>query len=861
MAGSLMDVFVKIGADTSDLETGINKTKGLASGLGSTLGSAVFAGVKVAGAALATATTAAGAFAAKSVEVGKTFDSSMSQVAATMGKTTDEIGELRDFAQQMGASTAFSATQAADALNYMALAGYDADQAMEMLPNVLNLAAAGNMALAAASDMVTDAQSALSLSAEEATQMVDMMAKTSSKSNTSVSQLGDAILTVGGTAKTLAGGTTELNASLGILADNGIKGAEGGTKLRNVILSLSAPTDTAAKKLNELGVSTVDANGDLKSLDQIMGDLNKSLEGMGTAEKADVISTIFNKQDIAAVNALLDTSQERWDELTDSIENSTGAAEAMAKTQLDNLAGDITLFKSALEGAQILISDALTPSLREFVQFGTEGISKISDGFKEGGLSGAMDAFGEVLSQGISKVTEMIPEFIDAGMRLLGAIGQGIIDNLPVLIDASVKIINQLATGLIEALPQIATGAVEILTGLANGIAENLPTLIPMAVDMVLEIANGLIDNVDKLVDGAIALVVGLAEGLINAMPKLIEKVPELIAKLVTALINNAPKLLEAGVAIINALINGFNQAFPQASSAIDGFVSGVKSAFDSIVSWLSPLVESFKNYFTAIKDALTAIISAITGVVTSFISSHQSQIDAFISAFKSVISTGLEFVAGLFKTQFTAIRDTIKTVLDVISNLVKAFTSVLKGDWSGALNYLKSAAQSGIDGVKNIFNNLKSNLQGVFSGLISSMSSWGSDMIQGLVNGITSKISAVTSAVSNVASSIKSFLHFSEPDVGPLSDFSTYAPDMMKLFAKGIADNTDIVTDQINKSFDFGDQIVGTAEGEGQAVAGASNSVVINVYGAEGQDINSLAQIVADKVNFATQQQIMAWG
>ena len=241
----LMDVFVKIGADTSGLESGVSKSKGLIGGIGSVVAGAT--------AAIAGATAAVGAFAASSVSVGMSFDSSMSQVAATMGTTTDQIGELRDFALEMGSKTAFSATQAAEALNYMALAGYDADTSMSMLPNVLNLAAAGNMELATASDMVTDAQSALGLSLEETTELVDMMAKTSSKSNTSVQQLGDAILTIGGTAKTLAGGTTELNTALGILADNGIKGSEGGTKLRNVILSLSSPTDKAAQMLEQLG--------------------------------------------------------------------------------------------------------------------------------------------------------------------------------------------------------------------------------------------------------------------------------------------------------------------------------------------------------------------------------------------------------------------------------------------------------------------------------------------------------------------------------------------------------------------------------------------------------------------------------
>lgn len=324
--------------------------------------------------AIEAAASAVGDFVSNSINVGKEFDKSMSQVAATMGKTTDEIGELTDFAKEMGASTAFSATQASEALNYMALAGYDAQTSMEMLPVVLNLAAAGNMELATASDMVTDAQSALGLSLDETVQMVDQMAMTSSKTNTSVEQLGNAFLTVGGTAKNLSGGTKELAQMLGILADNGIKGSEGGTALRNVILSLSAPTDVAAKKIEELGLAVFDAEGNMRPLPDIMNDLNSSMEPLTQQDKTEALNTIFNKVDLKSVNALLGTSSDRFNEVASSIDNATGSAQKMADTQLDNFAGDVTLLDSAMEGLSIQVSDKLNPALRGFTQWLTNSV-------------------------------------------------------------------------------------------------------------------------------------------------------------------------------------------------------------------------------------------------------------------------------------------------------------------------------------------------------------------------------------------------------------------------------------------------------------------------------------------------------
>lgn len=324
---------------------------------------------------------AIGAFGVASVKTGMEFDSAMSQVAATMGMTMSDMekqvgsvdlawgsfsGNLRDYAQEMGAHTKFSATEAAEALNYMALAGYDAQKSMEMLPPVLSLAAAGNMELATASDMVTDASSALGLSQEQTVAMVDQMAAAASKSNTSVEQLGSAMLTVGGTAKVLSGGTTELSTALGILADNGTKGAEGGTALRNILTAIQG--DKFEDTFGEMGVSAYDAEGNLRSLKDVFGDMNVALEGMTDEQKTDIINKTFNARDLKNVNALLGTSAQRWDELSAAIEDSEGAAQQMADTQLDNLAGDITLLKSAFEGLKISVSDQLTPAFRVLVQ-------------------------------------------------------------------------------------------------------------------------------------------------------------------------------------------------------------------------------------------------------------------------------------------------------------------------------------------------------------------------------------------------------------------------------------------------------------------------------------------------------------
>lgn len=458
----LLTLVAKLTLDSEEYEKGLDSMRKKAEGSADKMKSGMLKATGVGAAALA-------AFAGASVKTGAEFDSSMSQVAATLGKTMDELanevgtvdtaygefsGNLREYAQFMGANTAFSAKQAADALNYMALAGYDTQKSMDMLPTVLSLAAAGGMDLAKASDMVTDASSALNLSQEDTVAMVDKMAKTASKTNTSVEQLGEAMLTVGGTASYMRGGTTELSQVLGILADNSMKGSEGGTHLRNILLKLSSPTKEGAEWIKKLGLNIFDAEGNMRSFSDIFPELNSAMSSLTDEQRLDALSQMFNARDIAAVNALLNASTDRWNELETAIDgawyttasldeqfsklgkglnfdkfrksfeklgvsaedvdyalagangnadlfiesilnaadagvdmddvlsamptsleelqkafdNTSGSAQAMADTQLDNLEGDITLLKSAFEGLQIKISDDLTPVTRDFVQ-------------------------------------------------------------------------------------------------------------------------------------------------------------------------------------------------------------------------------------------------------------------------------------------------------------------------------------------------------------------------------------------------------------------------------------------------------------------------------------------------------------
>ena len=366
------------------------------------------------------------------IKVGSDFEESMSQVAATMGMSVSEIHEgseayetLSAAAKNAGATTKFTATQAAEALNYLALAGYDAGTSAEVLPSVLNLAAAGGLDLAYASDLATDAMAALGIeaNADNLTQFGDQMARASSKANYSVAQLGEAILTVGGTAKNLAGGTVELNTALGVLANRGIKGAEGGTALRNMILSLSAPTDKAAATLKSLGVSAFDAEGNLNPLNETFKKMDAAMQSLSQEEKTNALNNIFNKVDLKSAEAMLAGCGAEFDNLSASIANSSGAMQDMADVQMDNLKGQMTILGSGLEGLGIQVYEKFETPMKEAAETAITSVDEVARNLRSGKLSESVDNLAESTGHFMEEITALavkaLPKAINALATML----------------------------------------------------------------------------------------------------------------------------------------------------------------------------------------------------------------------------------------------------------------------------------------------------------------------------------------------------------------------------------------------------------------------------------------------------------
>lgn len=358
------------------------------------------------------------------VETGASFEQSMAQVAATSGMSASDVShniqayaDLSEAAREAGETTMFTATQAGEALNYLALAGYSVEESIATMPDILTIAAAGAMELGTASDMVTDAMRALSLEVDQTGVFIDKMAKTAQSSNTNVEQLGRAILTVGGTAQVLSGGVTELDTALGLMANSGIKAAQGGTSLRQILLNLTDPTNKAKQKMEELGLEVFDAEGNMRSLQDIFKDLGDIMSDFSDEQRMNALGEIFNARHIRAAVALMNSAGEEWGELAGKIENADGAAEKMADTMMSTFKGAIITAKSTLESIQITLNEGLRPILTNIVNEAIPKLRELNDTLGSPEVQANLQRLGEALERVAStlldKIIAVIPNFIE----------------------------------------------------------------------------------------------------------------------------------------------------------------------------------------------------------------------------------------------------------------------------------------------------------------------------------------------------------------------------------------------------------------------------------------------------------------
>lgn len=398
------------------------------------------------------------------------FDAGMSEVKAISGATGTEFKQLETKAIQMGAKTKYSATEAASAFKYMAMAGWDTNDMLSGISGVMNLAAASGEDLATTSDIVTDALTAFGLSAKDSSHFADILAQASSRSNTNVGLMGETFKYVAPVAGALGYSAEDCAVAIGLMANSGIKASQAGTALRSLFTRLAKPTDTVAAAMEKYNITLTDANGNMKPLSTLMVEMRDRFSGLSEAQKANLAATLAGQEGMSGLLAIVNSSDDDFKNLTDSINNADGASERMAKTMQDNLKGSFTIFKSTVESAAISIGKKLTPEVRKFVDTGTNLVKKFND----------MSDAEKTNVVNIGKMATVIPLATLAGGKLLGAflkLGKGVVNfnsQASLLVQAiglyrSGATSAALATGTwFSSLSSIGTGIMSFITNPAG---------------------------------------------------------------------------------------------------------------------------------------------------------------------------------------------------------------------------------------------------------------------------------------------------------------------------------------------------------------------------------------------------------
>lgn len=316
----------------------------------------------------------------------KDFEAAMSQVQATSGADADEMERLTKKAEEMGATTKFTASDSAEAMNYMAMAGWKTEDMLDGITGIMNLAAAANEDLGTTSDIVTDALTAFGLSASDSGHFADVLAQASANANTNVSMLGESFKYVAPVAGAMKYSVEDVSLALGLMANASVKGSQAGTSLKTSIANMAAPTDKMQGAMDKYGISLTKRNGEMKSFKEVLDMLRANLGGLSETEQTAAASTIFGKEAMAGMLAIINASTEDYEKLTQAIYNADGATEKMANTQLDNLSGSITLLQSAVDGVKISFGKRLNPYVRSVAEGLTAAMPDI-----EAALSDFMD--------------------------------------------------------------------------------------------------------------------------------------------------------------------------------------------------------------------------------------------------------------------------------------------------------------------------------------------------------------------------------------------------------------------------------------------------------------------------------------
>lgn len=607
------------------------------------------------------------------VKVTLDFESAMSKVSAISGATGGDLDKLNQKAQEMGAKTKFSATESAEAFTYMAMAGWKTEDMLDGIDGIMNLAAADGLDLATTSDIVTDALTAFGLSASDSGHFADVLAKASSNANTNVSMLGESFKYAAPVAGALGYSAEDTAIALGLMANAGIKGSQGGTALRGSLTRLIKPTDDAAALMEQYGLSMTNADGSMKSLGEVMNMLRDKLGGLTEAEQAQVAAQIFGQEAMSGMLAIINASDSDYAKLTDAIYDADGAAQQMADTMLDNLSGQLTLLKSALEGLAIQFGEILMPYIKQFVtwlQNLTQKLQELTPEQKEQIVKWAAiaAAIGPVLMV-LGKLTSSVGSIITTFGKIPGAIAK-------------------------------AKSAFTAVSAAIGGISAPVVAVVAVIGVLIAAFANLWKTNEEfrnkmtAIWDGIKSKFESFAQGIVDRL-------------------NALGFDFENFGEVVKAIWDGFCSLL---APIFEGVFNQVSVILGSVLDALTGIFDVFIGIFTGNWDQAWQGVKEIFGAVWDLI---KGTFESWTIAFKGIADT----VLGWFGTTWDETWTNIKQFFVDTWNGITTF-------FSNVINAIKTAVSNFITTIINFFAQLPTNIANFITNAYNSVVTWVSNMV-----------------------------------------------------------------------------------------------------------------------------------
>lgn len=764
-----------------NFDTKIN-TNGFNDGI-KKLGNLAKTGTKVVGGALI------GAIAA-SVKVGASFEAEMSKVSAISGAVGKDFEALSDKAKEMGAKTKFSASESAQALEYMAMAGWKTEDMLNGIEGIMNLAAASGEDLATTSDIVTDALTAFGMTAGDATHFADVLAQASSNANTNVGMMGETFKYVAPVAGALGFKAEDTAIAIGLMANSGIKASQAGTALRSIMSRMAKPTDEVQAAMDALGISLTDGQGNMKSLNEIMHDLRDGFSGLSEAERANMAASLGGQEAMSGLLAIVNASEDDFDKLQDSIYNCDGAAAKMAETAQDNLIGQLSILRSAAEGLGIEIYESLQKPLTNFVKKAVEVVSDLNKAYADGGFTGFLDRIGEKvpLVRGITdaigdlavKVQGMSTnELTDFAKKVAVIAGAGPVFST---LGSAASILNSDFNKFGQSFSHVISGigkAPGALKGAAKGFQSNIGDIAKSfgnLKDTILLPLEGLKPKLSTFMSEMGDMWKNAPGGRItSAVSKFSSNIAETFGKIGPTLQKKFPKItsalsgLTSYVGAWGGLVGeSFNGVLKTVGNFAPGFIKLLQFGViaGALVAGLGLLQGQFGEQITSLLQMvaekgpaiITGLCSSITGKLPELIALGGdllvNLINAITANIPAVISGGISIIAGLvtgIASQLPALVPVaLQMILTIITSLIQNIPQLI----NAGLQLLAGLAQGIINAVPVLINAIPGIIQGLVSGIAQNLPviiATGIQILAMLIAGIIQAIPQLLAAIPDI--------------------------------------------------------------------------------------------------------------